>query len=361
MRAKLNKVLDPSEQGGEPLEHDPDREEELYKLRQKPVDRSDAASHRTWEIEREDKETLPDLPPTAMSNRGEPYARKESPPLPPIPQEELEYDHDLPQWQRQDNRGPQPWQLVHQRLLNWAIVWPNKELDDALMSCNRGHQVDEVALSIWTAQVYKRYIRARKTDQPDKPIERLFVPPNMADAINNAVFNGRHNDACGMLRDLWAPFGLAEDKNNPGQTNMPRLLVVLARHRRDENHWVVHRFSLPDGSLTTYDTYPERSLPDGRPLGWWFAIRIAWPHAMYPHPDHLVQKMVRLHRPLQLLCDNSVAAAAIWRNILMGSKPERQVDLERLRDLVSSEVKNLRTRKDMGRLSISTGTQWDFS
>lgn len=24
------------------------------------------------------------------------------------------------------------------------------------------------------------------------------------------------------------------------------------------------RFSLPDGSLTTYDTYPERCLPDGR-------------------------------------------------------------------------------------------------
>lgn len=27
------------------------------------------------------------------------------------------------------------------------------------------------------------------------------------------------------------------------------------------------RFSLPDGSLTTYDTYPERSLPDGRVRG----------------------------------------------------------------------------------------------
>ena len=25
-----------------------------------------------------------------------------------------------------------------------------------------------------------------------------------------------------------------------------------------------YRFSLPDGSLTTYDTYPEKALPDGR-------------------------------------------------------------------------------------------------
>jgi hypothetical protein len=24
------------------------------------------------------------------------------------------------------------------------------------------------------------------------------------------------------------------------------------------------RFSLPDGALTTYDSYPERTLPDGR-------------------------------------------------------------------------------------------------
>ena len=34
------------------------------------------------------------------------------------------------------------------------------------------------------------------------------MPPHMADAISNAVFNGRHGEACGMLRDLWSPFGL---------------------------------------------------------------------------------------------------------------------------------------------------------
>jgi hypothetical protein len=73
---------------------------------------------------------------------------------------------------------------------------------------------------------------------------------------------------------------------------------------------------------------------------------------MYPSPDHLVQKIVRLHRPMQLLIDNSVAAAGVWRNILMGSRAERSIDLERLRDLVNTEVKNLRQRKEMGKLSI---------
>lgn len=65
-----------------------------------------------------------------------------------------------------------------------------------------------------------------------------------------------------------------------------------------------------------------------------------------------MQKMVRLHRPMQLPIDNSVSAAGIWRNILMGSRAERGLDLERLRDLVNTEVKNLRQRKLMGKLAI---------
>ena len=66
-----------------------------------------------------------------------------------------------------------------------------------------------------------------------------------------------------------------------------------------------------------------------------------------------MQKMVRLHRPMQLPIENSVAAAGIWRNLLMGSRAERSLDLERLRDLISTEVKNLRQRKIMGKLSIT--------
>jgi hypothetical protein len=50
--------------------------------------------------------------------------------------------------------------------------------------------------------------------------------------------------------------------------------------------------------------------------------------------------------------DNSVAAAGIWRNVLMGSRAERSLDLERLRDLINTEVKNLKQRKQLGKLSI---------
>jgi hypothetical protein len=73
-----------------------------------------------------------------------------------------------------------------------------------------------------------------------------------------------------------------------------------------------------------------------------------------------MQKMVRLHRPMQLGIDNSVAAAGIWRNLLMGSRAERSLDLERLRDLIHTEVKNLKLRKEQGKLSIGgPRPNWD--
>ena len=96
-----------------------------------------------------------------------------------------------------------------------------------------------------------------------------------------------------------------------------------------------------------------------QPLGWWFAIQAAWPNAMYPQPDNLSQKIIRIHRPMQLPIDNSIAAAAIWRNLIMGSKAERTVDLVRLRDLINTEVKSLIQRKELGRLSVTGNkSQW---
>ena len=234
-------------------------EEELYKLRVKTGPGSAVGTHKTWEVAREDgdyeyddgaqaavtESGMPDIPDTTV--------RQGSPSLPPIPASETggEVVHmPEPHWTHQgygsdvQHRTP-PWQLIHQRLLNWAIIWPMSELDSAVGSTTRGHQVDEISLSIWATQSYKRYVRSRMTDSPQGRVDRLFVPPNVADAISTAVFNGRHGDACVMLRDMWAPFGL---------DGIPRLLIVLARHRADENHWVVHR-SVP-GSFVDIDIRP---------------------------------------------------------------------------------------------------------
>jgi len=45
----------------------------------------------------------------------------------------------------------------------------------------------------------------------------------------------------------------------------------------------------------------------------------------------------------------------------MGSRAERSLDLERLRDLINTEVKNLRQRKIQGKLSLSSAVppKWE--
>lgn len=220
-------------------------EEELYRLRVKEAARSKAPTHQSWEMQDEPSTELRE-PPRLESEIPDIEEEEiplvtSSPPLPPIPTErgaaEVHHQPEMQSWRPTEQYADQhlttpPWQRIHQRLLNWAIVWPMSELDNAMASTVRGNQVDEVALSIWATQMYKRYVRQQLTEVPPGRVDRLFVPPNMADAINNAVFHGRHGDACGMLRDLWTPFGLE---------GMPRIIVVLCKHRSDSNHWVAHK------------------------------------------------------------------------------------------------------------------------
>jgi hypothetical protein len=215
-------------------------EEELYRLQE---GQSQAGTTvKTWTIRRDEDDYVDDEHHVAVTESGMPEIQgsqpgytetgRTSPPLPPLPAEHGQQDGGYGDY-ADDQQAPPPWQKIHQRLLQWAIVWPMTEFDAALNSTTRGNQIDEIALSIWSTQTYKRYVRSKMTDSPQGRVDRLFVPPNMADAISNAVYNGRHGDACAMLRDLWSPFGLE---------GMPRLLIVLAKHRTDENHWVVHRY-----------------------------------------------------------------------------------------------------------------------
>ena len=225
-------------------------EEDLYKLRLKTGLGAPVGIHETWEVVRESgdfeyegeaqaavtdsgsESGMPEIPDAAV--------RQPSPPLPPIPQSEAGGDVvHMPEshWSHQGygsdvRQQTPPWQLIHQRLLNWTNTWHMSELDAALGSTIRGQQVDEISLSIWATQNYKRYVRSRLTDSPQGRVDRLFVPPNVAAAIDMGVRNGRHWDVHRILRGLWTPFGL---------DGIPRLLIVLSTHRRDANHWVVHR------------------------------------------------------------------------------------------------------------------------
>lgn len=146
-------------------------EEELYKLRVKPTGSQSVATHKTWEVARDDggefdegdtqaavtESGLPEIPD---AHTGGAYTERS---LPPVPADDGA-SMLAPNWTPVEANGPPPWQRIHQRLLSWAIVWPMGELEHALNSTTRGHQVDEVALSIWSTQSYKRYVRSRMTE-----------------------------------------------------------------------------------------------------------------------------------------------------------------------------------------------------
>ncbi|KAJ7783164.1 hypothetical protein B0H16DRAFT_1447328 [Mycena metata] len=297
-------------------------EEELYKLRQKPHGSNSRLSHHSWEVARDDEpdydeehgeqgpsptglQTIPDRDSNAADPAPGQDAQQEVAATPQRNWNAGDVSHD-------PSQHLPPWQRIHQRLLSWAIIWPASDFDAALNSTTRNQQVNEVALTIWSTQTYKRYVRAKLTDSPQGVVDRF-----------NAVFNGRHGDACGMLRDLWSPFGLE---------GMPRLIIVLAKHRSDPNHWVVHRFSLPEGALTTYDSYPERTLPDGR-------SRPSYAEDG-PSPSPAPSSRWIIPSPL-VVC----GATPSW-----DQRAERSLDLERLRDLINTEVKNLRQKKQIGKL-----------
>ncbi|KAF5346970.1 hypothetical protein D9758_010125 [Tetrapyrgos nigripes] len=225
-----------------------------------------------------------------------------------------------------------PWERIHQKLLDWAISLPISELDEALNSTTHGRSVSDIALRIWTSQTYKRYIHSRMTGSPGGVVDCLFVDPRMAHMINTSISEGEYRDAGRMLRELWDTSGLQ---------GAPRLLVVLAKQFTDEHHWVVHNFSLPDGALTTYHFYPDAHDFYRPAFQWLSVIRLAWPDVAISLG---MLKLVHARQSMQLAVDNSVAAAGVWYNIIMGLPVEHSVDLERLRDVIGTEVRSLRQR-----------------
>ncbi|KAF5344608.1 hypothetical protein D9758_013890 [Tetrapyrgos nigripes] len=228
-----------------------------------------------------------------------------------------------------------PWQKIQEGLLDWATWLCINNLDEFLNSTACGHPVDESALYIWAIQTYKRYVYSRLTDSPEGVVDYCFVGPWMED-FSRLVSQGEHEYASQMLRGSWDNWGLQD---------APRLLAVLSNHRhQDEPHWVVHRFSLPDGGLTTYHFHSElNDCPDCRPTSWWPAIRLTWPDAaISPNPG--IPTLVHVRQPIQLAVDDAVAVAGVWHNILMGLPAEHSVDLERLRDLMYTEVNGLHER-----------------
>jgi hypothetical protein len=101
------------------------------------------------------------------------------------------------------------------------MVWEQDSFQKALESLALGKQAGGLALTVFMMMVYKRLVAHHMTSSPVQVCDKLFVPPIMAEAINQAVHNVSYNvcrrsmqgaeltlqkqfDSAGaMLEDLW--------------------------------------------------------------------------------------------------------------------------------------------------------------
>src|SRR5262249_34388472 len=119
------------------------------------------------------------------------------------------------------------WQGVYQYLVDTITAMPSASLRESLEKYHKSGELDEVALSIWTLQCHKRFLRELDPIFSSNP-KRLFIPPNTAQAIENALLNGYRGAACGMLNGLWS-------KLNPN--GPPEHVVILINKK---GHWVLY-------------------------------------------------------------------------------------------------------------------------
>ncbi|WVR08957.1 hypothetical protein IAU60_006016 [Kwoniella sp. DSM 27419] len=241
-----------------------------------------------------------------------------------------------------------PWDIISQRLYGWAMIVEEKSFSKALEEISLGRQVDEFPLSVFMMMTYKRLLRRNSSDTPPIKSDKLLVPPNLASAINVAVHRRRYAEAKEILLELWA----AVDPNEP-----PRVIVSLAPLGNDPNQWAAHRYDLVTKHLTTYRvSHLDEIATDGRSFWWWEAIGQAWPQLQVPHMEILEvkgkQRIVNERRLPEDRHDNSLYAANIARNLLLGYRPERPQDLTKLRELTWAEMKRLFGKKRHGKLVV---------
>ncbi|WWC72987.1 uncharacterized protein I206_106951 [Kwoniella pini CBS 10737] len=244
--------------------------------------------------------------------------------------------------------GWQPWDMLTQRLYSWALIAEEKSFVRALEEVSLGRQVEEFPLSIFLMMTYKRLIRRNMCENPPIPCDKLFVPPNIASAINVAVHARRYHDAKEILLELW------DSLANP---EPPRVIIALAPLGNDLDQWAAHRYDLVTKHLTTYRvSHLNQIQTDGRSFWWWEAIGQAWPQLQIPSMESLEQsgrqRIINERRPPEHRHDNSLYAANISRNLLLGYRPEKQQDLTKLRELVWAEVKRLLGKKRHGKLVV---------
>jgi hypothetical protein len=281
---------------------------------------------------------LPPLPPSTYAPSVVSRAQSAAPPPP---------------------RGSQPWELATHRLYSWALLWEDEYFERATAGIALGGPVDEFSLTILSMMMFKRILKLRLTQSPPQVCDKLFVPPNLSEAINKAVhavsceayfstnsYQKQYGAAQAILKGLWYDFGFTEP---------PRVIISLARHGVAKDVWLASRYDLRTHRFAAYivcERMPDEKEWDGRPFMWWHAIRQAWPQFNIPDPVALSQIIKSIAVPKEMTGEISLRATSIARNLLLGIRPEIDHNISKLRNQAFEEVNNLMTRKLAGRLTV---------
>ncbi|TCD61914.1 hypothetical protein EIP91_007728 [Steccherinum ochraceum] len=237
---------------------------------------------------------------------------------------------------------PSVWRRIERRLCKMVANWPMETVMAAWDGARAATPYTEISLSIWMLQMFKRYVRERE-EQGKSPMSAVHchvVLPFQVAAVDVAIRDNALDGGIAVLREFW---------NLMGQTRRPDYLLAMGRHWADSSRWVVHRFSLAQASATTYATYPTQEAPELRHVhaDWWTIIRAIWPEMSRSIPTSRVECF---RRQRQLQTEEPLAAACIWRNIMLGETPGKVADLAWARDAIEREIDRLLKRKQMAKL-----------
>jgi hypothetical protein len=135
---------------------------------------------------------------------------------------------------------------LEQYLLDSVKVIPDTLFRDSLETIEYTGYLNELTLTIWTLQTYKRFLRKEHSDGETPSLttqtpRRLFIPPNAATVIENALWSGYQGYACRMICEFWEMIG-GNRELCPDQT------VLITEKDR---HWTVYwRVGFTDMRLT---------------------------------------------------------------------------------------------------------------
>ncbi|KAH8091804.1 kinase-like domain-containing protein [Cristinia sonorae] len=236
-------------------------------------------------------------------------------------------------------RSRHVWRNIEQYMLELIQHWPLEALIHAKRSTQPLNMVNEVGLTLWMLQMFKRYIKGREEDGKSQLtlVNSHMVFPVHVAMIDGAIRDGLYQNGVDALREFWAVIG---------QNRRPDVLLAMGKHWADSSYWVVHKFILTNGKATTYAIYTSSTPPRNLKRihsDWWRIISAVWPECALLKP---MSDVVLIHRPRQPKADASLAAVIMWRNLLLGAEAERQVNIDHARKVLDEEIEALVVRKE---------------